>query len=226
MSVLWCRQSRVVPPSPASKGNPATAFAAAIVLLACFCSWRPFIVACAFVRLICFDAPVQASKLFLRNMESTSLCSESSVFSVQVPPPSPRRGQRVSSRAVLPLGMRVLLLVVMLNDGRMDGCCPLDLLEVRFWLLVLYGHSCHVMDAQLEDWHANPTQMWKAAGLTPKVLGKRATDAGTPSATPQSRGGGQQQFARSGLSSNSFSGLSELNPKSLKACPGVASAPP
>ncbi len=29
----------------------------------------------------------QASKLFLRNMESSSLCSDSSVFSVQVPPP-------------------------------------------------------------------------------------------------------------------------------------------
>ena len=61
-------------------------------------------------------------------------------------------------------------------------------------------------------------QMWKAAGLTPKVVGKRPADAGTPTATPQSRSGGahQQHFARSGLSSNSFSGLSELNPKSLK----------
>jgi len=62
-------------------------------------------------------------------------------------------------------------------------------------------------------------QMWKAAGLTPKVVGKRPADGGTPTATPQSRSGGahhQQHFGRSGLSSGSFSGFSELNPKSLK----------
>jgi len=40
-------------------------------------------------RLICYVCEAQASKLFLRNMESSSLCSDSSVFSVQVPPLPP-----------------------------------------------------------------------------------------------------------------------------------------
>ena len=84
---------------------------------------------------------------------------------------------------------------------------------------VLPGRCC-----LLPPWQVTPTfnlvpmQMWKAAGLTPKLVGKRSADAGTPSATPRYRGNAQQQFARSGLSSNSFSGFTELNPKSLKVC--------
>ena len=80
------------PLSPASKGTAVAAAAAFAPVFAGFVIHVSLVLTNPGRQSFDLATVLQASKLFLRNMESTSLCSESSVFSVQVPPP-PSRGQ-------------------------------------------------------------------------------------------------------------------------------------
>ena len=77
------------PLSPASKGTAVAAAAAFAPVFAGFVIHVSLVLTNPGRQSFDLATVLQASKLFLRNMESTSLCSESSVFSVQVPPPPP-----------------------------------------------------------------------------------------------------------------------------------------
>ena len=75
---------------------------------------------------------------------------------------------------------------------------------------------------------AAASQLWKAAGLTPKLLGKAGRGV-LRDLVPNARGGCSKHLVRAALSgggpsSGSLSALCcELNPKTLKVCPSLPS---